>query len=488
VAFEFSATLVVPRGMRRLDTDEARWAENELRTAALGDERRVVRATRMLARAAERPAGKLTEVMQDKAELQGAYDLLEGHRVSAAVLLGSFANATLDRAAGESWIFAVIDGSSVQLTDLTGDKGLGTIGTLQFGAKGMKVINTLAVDPRGATIGLLGQVWWARTNARPDARDKRSRNAKRPLADKETRHWIDAINQAKQRADARGIRLWFQVDREGDNGDILTALQDTGHDFTVRAAWDRIIEATGEDEQRIRQRLARSSSVGSYEVVVSGSSRRAPRNANMVVRTARVTLAMRKNGKKNAKQLHVNVVWAHEEGTAPAGEKALDWLLLTTRSVANFEDACLVVDGYTQRWRIEDFHRAWKSSVCKVEDTQLRSAEAVIVWATMLANVAVRAERLRLLARTQSDQSASVELSDHEIRALIMLKRRHRSRYEAVADAIPTIAQATIWIAELGGYTGKSSGGPPGAITIRRGLERLAPAAEMLAIVEEGHQ
>ena len=37
---------------------------------------------------------------------------------------------------------------------------------------------------------------------------------------------------------------------------------------------------------------------------------------------------------------------------------------------------------------------------------------------------------------------------------------------------------ATRWIAELGGYTGKSSGGPPGATVLRRGLDRLHTAVE----------
>jgi hypothetical protein len=41
-----------------------------------------------------------------------------------------------------------------------------------------------------------------------------------------------------------------------------------------------------------------------------------------------------------------------------------------------------------------------------------------------------------------------------------------------------TIGAAVEWIARLGGYTGKSSGGPPGAITIGRGLERLKDYVE----------
>jgi hypothetical protein len=61
---------------------------------------------------------------------------------------------------------------------------------------------------------------------------------------------------------------------------------------------------------------------------------------------------------------------------------------------------------------------------------------------------------------------------------LVVLKRRQKKRTESVPDGVPTIAQATRWIADLGGFTGKSSGGPPGSITIGRGLERLRHGVE----------
>ena len=60
-------------------------------------------------------------------------------------------------------------------------------------------------------------------------------------------------------------------------------------------------------------------------------------------------------------------------------------------------------------------------------------------------------------------------------------KRRSKKKTETVPDSVPTIAQATLWLAELGGYTGKSSGGPPGTITISRGLAKLRSAADAIA-------
>ncbi|MDI1429689.1 hypothetical protein [Polyangium sorediatum] len=37
-----------------------------------------------------------------------------------------------------------------------------------------------------------------------------------------------------------------------------------------------------------------------------------------------------------------------------------------------------MVIGYTQRWRIEAFHRTWKQGGCNVEETQLQTSVPVI--------------------------------------------------------------------------------------------------------------
>ena len=91
----------------------------------------------------------------------------------------------------------------------------------------------------------------------------------------------------------------------------------------------------------------------------------------------------------------------------------------------------------------------------------------------MLAAVATRVERLKHLARTQPDAPATIELSELELEALRAAKHKFKSRVETIPDGVPSIAQAVRWIADLGGYTGKSSGGPPGSTTIGRGLEWL---------------
>jgi hypothetical protein len=152
----------------------------------------------------------------------------------------------------------------------------------------------------------------------------------------------------------------------------------------------------------------------------------------------------------------------------------LDWLLYTNLSVSAFGDAERIVDGYRKRWRIEEFHRTWKQGDCNVEDAQLQSVEALRKWATILAAVATRIERLKYLSRNKPDTPAATELSPEEID---VLKRDQASRgvkKKRAVPSVPTLADVTRWIAELGGWIDQKGNGPPGSTTLGRGLERLS--------------
>jgi hypothetical protein len=211
------------------------------------------------------------------------------------------------------------------------------------------------------------------------------------------------------------------------------------------------------------------------------------RLACVALRAASVVLQVHDRRVSRHRALPINVVWVSEYGrgqracsrSGKTSSKALDWMLLTNHPVATVEDIRAVVHGYTQRWRIEDFHRAWKSGVCNVETSQLRAREHVIKWATVLAAVAVRAERLKHLSREQPHAPATLELSAQEVEALVLLKRRYKRKNEQINDDTPDLETAVRWIAELGGYTGHGSG-PQGTTTIARGLTQLHVAAQML--------
>jgi hypothetical protein len=435
----------------------------------------------MATQAALYPSGKVSEVFQVDAERQGAYDFLESPHVGHEPIAHAMGVAAARRCAVEPYAFVAVDGSSITLTDRARNKDFGAVGSYTLGARGMKVVCALAISPQGIPLGLSSIQWWAR------APKNDRKGSARKLEEKELAHWERACAETVERVDAEApeCRIWFQLDREGDAWQLLLPLSENGHWFTVRGKANRRIMSETGARRYVLDELARPGArKGAFLLDVAAAPGRTARQARISVSVARVTLTLRDRRNGRSRMLTVHAVRARESSPVPAGEKPIEWLLYTNRHVHSFEEARDVVHGYSKRWCIEEFFRTWKTGQCNVESTQLQGKQQVTIWATMLASIAARIERLKQLARTKPDLPATEELAEHEVEALVLLKQKRKKKTEKIPTGVPTIAQAVQWIAELGGYTGKSSGGPPGSATIGRGLERLAPAAEMVRILQ----
>lgn len=199
----------------------------------------------------------------------------------------------------------------------------------------------------------------------------------------------------------------------------------------------------------------------------------------MLVRTLRVTLDMVEPATGARLEMPINVVDARETGRLPRNATRIHWRLLTNRPVQTDDEVGAVLYGYKCRWKVEELHRTWKSGACRVEENQLRSANAVMKSAVIMIAIASRIERLKSLARKEPDLPATSEFSRWEIQATRLLRRKYNPAHKP-SDEEPTIGTIVSWLADLGGYVGKSSGGPPGAVTIRRGLDLVTPVAAAL--------
>ena len=445
----------------------------------------------MAAQVAERPAGKVSEVFTSAAAAEGAYRWLENPAVEVGALVDGLGRACAVRASEHAFVYVPVDGSSVTLVDAQQTKDFGAIGPACKGARGVKVLGAIAVSPAGVPLGVAALEWWCRSPR--CGKEKKRSNASRATKDKETQHWLEAITHTTERFAlvAPETKCWFQLDREADSWSVLHHLNDSGHWFTVRSSRNRrLASSTPGHPKLLRAKLARTPVLGTLEVVVTPGPNRQGRVAQLSVRALPVRLELRHPWTKTCRPLTVNAVWARESRTTPRGDKPLDWLLFTNHPIdaltalSAFADASLVIHGYCQRWRIEEFHKTWKSGACKVEDSQLRSSAHAMRWATLLAAVALRIERLKFLARTDPKLPASIELTRHEIRAIVLWKRRTKKRTEPMPSAAPSLADAVLWIAQMGGYMGRASSGPPGSITIGRGLECLRQRAGMLEDLE----
>lgn len=462
-------------------SDAKRWAESEFGQVQLGDRRRTRRLVQLAADVASRPAGRITQVCGTGAAREGAFRWLESRAVDHRPVARAIEQATLLRCGEFRRVYVPIDATSLTVTDEKKTKDLGAVGTWSQGARGVHAMTAFAVAEDGRPLGICGQRMWVRQQRSSLAGTGRSAMTQ----DSETRFWLELLESTRNGfADsAPECRPWFQLDRGADCWPVLEAASRLNLLLTVRAAHDRRLD---DRTQLLWSELSRKPVVTYLEVDVParpparrrerrGKERlhwmtppRPARTARVALRAATVSITLT-TVKGRTFAVEMNAVLAREPGRR---DDKLEWMLLTTHPVRTRADVLAVVRGYAFRWRIEELHRTWKRGLCRVEDSQLRSRDALFKWATLLASVASRALQLTYRARSQPDVPATEELTRLELEALISLRRPK----DIALDHVPTLAQAVRWLADLGGYIGPRNG-PPGPTVVGRGLHDVMAAA-----------
>jgi hypothetical protein len=462
-------------------TDEMGWAWEEFGHCAMTDLRNRDRLVQIAAGVMRTPRARIAEVFPDAADAEAAYDWMNCPRVHTHDVIDAMGVAAARRATGALWLWAATDGTALSLTRTAQRRATGPVGTRAQKGRGLKLMDTVLLDAVGAPLGLIDLQVWARPNRRP------APHKRRPVTQKETRYWLAAraATRARLRADAPDARVCFLHDRDGDNWPVLCDM--LGHDAAnevtiVRASWDRRAwpghdadAATAAALTHLRALLAAQPVATTHAIEVPTTPTRRARPARLEVRFAAVTLDLLCVPGGGHRPAAVWAVWAREAAaTTPPGEAPLEWLLLTTYPVATAADACFVLDGYTFRWRGEDFHAVLKDGVLHAEQMAVETRAALEHWTCVLCAVAMRVLRITHLARTAPDTPAAVELDADELRAVRDLRA---VRGRPTPDPL-TMGELVFILAALGGSV-RSRRYWPGPRVVRRGLERVMAAADV---------
>jgi hypothetical protein len=186
-----------------------------------------------------------------------------------------------------------------------------------------------------------------------------------------------------------------------------------------------------------------------------------------VVRAKKVTLMPPKYLGAGVTPITIWAVHAAEKHP-PTGADALEWLILTSEPCEGFEAAERVLRYYALRWRIEDFHKAWKSG-CGVENRQAKRKESLEAALAVDVVVAWRIMWLTKLGRETPDVPCSIFFDQEEWQALHCFVNKTKT-----PPAVPPrLRDAVRMVATLGGFLGRKSDREPGTETIWRGIERL---------------
>jgi hypothetical protein len=446
----------------------ADWAEEEFGRAPLGEARLRRRLCTLARDLYARPLAALPQACGTRAKTKAAYRFFDHARVNLQNVLKSHYQSSAQRLAPEPVILAVQDTTSLNYSTHRATGELGPIGSQADGAVGMLVHSTLAFNLAGTPLGLLDVQCWERD---PEEFGKKHQRHELPLEAKESVRWLRSLEALERMQPAcPHTRLVGVGDREADIYELFVwAKEKAGRPgLLVRAERQRLLtQEQGPLWAHVENQLVG----GQWEVKVPRRGKRAPRVAVLEVRFGAVEV------RPPARKPHLPPValWAvlAREVGAPPGTEPLEWMLLSTEPVSDFEAAVEKLRWYTLRWGIEVFHRVLKSG-CQIETRRLGQADRLEACLGIDLVVAWRIYHLTKLGRETPAVPATVYFEEHEWQALTAFV----TRQPEPPKAPPTLREAVRMVAGLGGFLGRKGDGEPGTETLWRGLQRLDDIAE----------
>jgi Transposase DNA-binding/Transposase Tn5 dimerisation domain len=441
------------------------WAFNEFGAANFNDARLTSRLQLLANQFVRQPLASIPQACGSWSNSKAAYRFCSNEKVSFAAILAPHYDRTVERAglSGASVILCPQDTTTLNYIAHPATQGLGQVGTKPGRSLGMLLHSTLALSPQGRFFGLLHAHCWSRPKRK---KGRRSRHQKK-IDDKESFRWLESFRHVDQLAGSHPQHLWVSVeDREGDIYPVLQEATAPGHHagLLVRARHDRAL-ADG-NKHSLFEHLRRLAQAGTWSTRVPRHEDQPARAVTLSIRFDQVKLSPPRDHRRQP-PITLWAVWA-EEIDPPAGQKPIRWCLLSSVPVRTLAEAIERIEWYLKRWTIEEFHRVLKSG-CQVEARQLATRQRLQRALALDMVVAWRVMDLTKAARLQPDAPADLWLSTDEWQALHCYVHQSSS----LPEEPPTISQAVLWIAQLGGFLARKSDGHPGSMTLWRGLQRL---------------
>jgi hypothetical protein len=462
------------------------WAKDHFQHADLGDIRRTERLVNTCANMAGSSGKSIARsCLGNEAKLEGSYRLIRNENVSPEMIRVAGFEHTASLVKDIPEILALEDTTSLSYKHQVAED-LGKLGKTTDKSRGWWVHSVMLLDSHSTrTLGLIHQDWWCRPDNINDADEK------------ESGKWPDASYFCRQRLGETMANVISVCDREAD---ILSYLQDKqlhNERFVVRAKHLRKLLGT---EKTLFEYLNEQPELGSYTANIpqKGIKNSKGKRVNRVARTAQLTVKVAQITLKAKTAVgSINVVYA-EETNATEKSDALRWVLLTSEPIDTLEQALHVIDIYAARFRIEDFHKAWKigAGAERQRMTEPKNLERAV---SILAFIGIRLLQLRevmtlplyLRKKGLIDEAVGIEKQRcdtvFEQDEWKILQQHYKVRGHDGKTA-PDMKWAYKSLAKLGGFTDSKRTGMASWSTIWEGWDTLQAqvsgyrlAKEMLA-------
>jgi Transposase DNA-binding len=446
------------------------FGETHFAGAKLGNKARTRRLVKLADQMTRHPGGTLPQKMRDPAALQAAYRLMQQEKVTHAAVLAPHIAYTRDRLIEHPGpVLVICDSTELDYTHITSLKKLGQIGD-GYG-RGYICHHALAVDPQTRhALGLTNQILHIR--AEPPKGETRAKRRQRKS--RESRLWPEGTRELPGDS-----KLIVVCDRGGDTFEELEHEQCSGRRFVIRSRHNRRIldEHSGSvKKQYLETTLRREPACGTFTLEIAAAEGRAARTAALSVsfRALRLAPPRNKRGDHSDQPLAVWVVRVWEPNP-PAGEKGLEWVLLTNEPVVSFDDAWRVIEWYECRWVVEEYHKAQKTG-CAIEQLQFTDEARLEPMIAILSVVALTLLNLRDASRAANAKTtpATTVVAQEYVEVLSLWRHKEVRNDWTVHDFFYALAR-------LGGHQNRNRDKRPGWQVLWQGwtaLQLLAAGAQ----------
>jgi len=430
-----------------------------------GDKRLSKRMKIILEQLAGNPSASISAASKDPYQAKAAYRFFANGEVTTDAITKITHDVTMGNIEANMPQILLIaqDTSELNYSNLKATDGLGNMGRKKS-SKGIIVHSAVAIGETGEIFGLLAQKIWVRP---PEEHGKHHVRKQLPIEDKESYKWLETIENAGTTF-PEGVKAVHVCDREGDIYELFCKAEREGTHYLCRRFQNRTI-AEDDGSNKLDEFVEALPESGSIKVRVPRDSHtnRAARDAVVVIKHGKCRIMKSTNlpsGGDLPKSIEAYVVSAVEV-EPPDGEEKISWQLVTNVPTESFEDAVTQIQWYTQRWKIETLHRTLKSG-CKVEELQSDTAERLMKLIAVYSIISLQIMQLTYVARTRPDESCEICLTEDEWKVLCRIANKTKK----VPEKPPTIYEAVVMIAKLGGFLARKSDGFPGVVVIWRGL------------------
>jgi Transposase DNA-binding/Transposase Tn5 dimerisation domain len=462
----------------------APWALEEMQSSDFSDRRLDKRVAQILSDLGHRPIASIPAACGGHSEMTAAYRFFNNDKVTPQGVLQPHYEQTRQRIAENPIALLVQDTTELNLTRPEAQVvGAGPMDGSP--RRGMFLHLMEAFTEDGTPLGAVWTEMWAR----PDEEVPRSRAERRkkrqatPIEDKESFRWLEGLRQARAVAQELPKTTCVCVaDSEADIYALFAEPRGIEHpvEWLIRAHYDRLLhEAPDQQATRLRAAAMAAPVLFTETITVRGRTpktscenrprrqARTSRDAQVEVRATTMTLSPPQRPDWGLPPVTVNVVLVREIDP-PAGDEAVEWILVTTLPIATNEDVGRIIRYYTVRWMIEVLFRTLKSG-CRIEARRFEHVDRLLPCLAIYLIVAWRTLMVCRMGRSCPDIDCEAIFEPQEWKAVYMAIHRREPPVQP-----PRLEEMIRLVGQLGGWVNRPKRKDlPGVQTIWLGLQRM---------------